>query len=107
MPIYAYKTMDANGRSGSGTLPAASRLAALDQLSQQGLIPVTVEEVQTIPAAARPQPRAAGRVPQAVAESFVRELSNLLAGGVALSRALYILSRETSNPTAKRQWTAI
>ncbi|HAU37633.1 MAG TPA: hypothetical protein DCX07_07940 [Phycisphaerales bacterium] len=107
MPIYAYKTMDASGRSGSGTLPAASRLAALDLLTQQGLIPVTVEEVQTIPAAARPQPRAAGRVPQAVAESFVRELSNLLAGGVALSRALYILSRETSNPTAKRQWTAI
>jgi type II secretory pathway component PulF len=34
-------------------------------------------------------------------------LSNLLAGGEALSRALHILSREASQAAAKRQWAAI
>jgi type II secretory pathway component PulF len=46
-------------------------------------------------------------VSQAASEAFIRELSNLLAGGVPLARALHILGRETSSAAAKAQWTAI
>ncbi len=48
-----------------------------------------------------------GRVSQAMAESFVRELSSLLAAGVPLGRSLHILGREATNPPAKAQWEAI
>ncbi len=89
-------------------MPAANRSAALDSLSRQGLIPVAIDELQANPAAmARPPARATGRVSQTAAEAFIRELSNLLAGGVPLSRALHILSREASQAAAKRQWAAI
>jgi type II secretory pathway component PulF len=40
-------------------------------------------------------------------EAFTRELANLLAAGVPLSRALSILRREASNPAARAQWIAI
>ena len=40
-------------------------------------------------------------------ETFTRGLSNLLAAGVPLSRALQILSREAGRPAAKAQWAAI
>jgi len=71
------------------------------------LVPVTIEEQAAAAAAPRPQARTIGRVSQSAAEAFVRELSSLLAGGVALSRALHILSREASQAAAKRRWTAI
>ena len=107
MPNFAYKALDQAGRSKSGDVAAANRSAALDMLSNQGLVPVRVDERQAAEAVARPVASAGGKVKAHLAESFIRELSNLLAGGVSLSRALQILSRETSSPAAKRQWTAI
>jgi type IV pilus assembly protein PilC len=40
-------------------------------------------------------------------ETFTREMANLLAAGVPLSRALTIIMRETRNAVAKAQWTSI
>jgi prepilin-type N-terminal cleavage/methylation domain-containing protein len=40
-------------------------------------------------------------------ENFTRLLSSLLAAGVPLSRALVILCKEASNPTAAAKWKAI
>lgn len=91
----------------SGTMPAASRSAALDSIGQKGLIPVMLDELRAPAAAAKPQARSVGRVSQAAAEFFIRELSNLLSGGLPLSRALHILSREASQPAARKQWAAI
>lgn len=107
MPVYTYKALDSAGQSISGSIPAASRLAALDHLTQKRLIPVAVDEQAAPAAAARRQAKAGGRVSPASAEGWVRELSNLLAGGVPLSRALHILGREASQPAARRQWAAI
>jgi type II secretory pathway component PulF len=107
MPLFAYKALDAAGKSQFGSLPAANRASALDLLAQKGLIPVAVDEGPAVAAAHKPARESVGRVSQAAAESFIRELSNLLAGGVALSRALHILSRESSNVAAKKQWIAI
>ena len=98
MAVFAYKALDSAGQNLSGNVPAPSRAAAIDLLSQKGLIPVAIEETQEV---------AAGRISPAASEAFLRELSNLLAGGVPLSRGLHILSRETSQASAKKQWTAI
>jgi type II secretory pathway component PulF len=107
MPVYAYTAIDAGGKNASGSIPAANRSAALSEIARKGLIPVKVQERQAPAEREAPKRTAAGRVPQAVAEGFTRELSNLLAGGVPLARALHILSRETSHGAAKKQWTAI
>jgi type II secretory pathway component PulF len=100
--------MDSTGQSVTGSLPATNRVAAMDLLGQQGLMPVSVlEQASAAPAAVREAAPRGGRVSQAIAESFVRELSSLLAAGVPLGRSLHILGRECSNPAAKAQWTAI
>jgi type II secretory pathway component PulF len=100
--------LDPKGQNVSGSVPAPTRPAALDQLVHKGLIPVKVEELPSAPAQApKPLTKTVGRVPQATAEAFTRELSNLLAGGVPLSRGLHILSREAHQSAAKKQWTDI
>ena len=107
MASFNYKALDGGGKSVAGVLPAPTRAAAMDALAQQGLIPVAVDEQQPGQAAPRAGIRRGGRVSAAAAETFVRELSNLLAGGVSLSRALHIVSRETSQPAVRQQWSAI
>jgi type II secretory pathway component PulF len=46
-------------------------------------------------------------VSQASLESFTRELANLLAAGLPLSRALHLMRREASQPMAKRVWNVV
>jgi len=105
MPQFAYIALDRSGKRTQGTLSAASRHAALDSVTQRGLFPIQVDESD----AARPAPasddgeRRAAHVPAAAVEAFTRELANLLAGGVALARALSILQREASHPAARAQ----
>jgi type II secretory pathway component PulF len=109
MPDFTYTAIDSKGQRTSGTLPAASRAAALNALVGKGLVPASVQEQ----GAAGPRRQAAsvmpgrGRVSPAETEAFSRELANLLAAGVPLSRALQILCREATHAVAKRQWTSI
>ena len=107
MPLYAYTAMDAKGLSAAGSVTAQGRAAALGEITRKGLIPVKVEEQHATAERKPSRPPATGRVSQAAAEAFTREMSGLLAGGVPLSRALHILARETTNAAAKKQWTAI
>jgi type II secretory pathway component PulF len=107
MPVYAYVAIDATGQNTSGSIPAQSRSAALNEIARKGLVPVKLHEQQATAERNVTRRTSAGRVPQAAAEAFTRELSSLLAGGVSLSRALHILSREASQAAAKKQWAAI
>ena len=47
------------------------------------------------------------KVPHAALENFTRQLANLLGAGVSLSRALQILTRESSSPAAAARWRSI
>lgn len=105
MPTFAYNASDSSGKSSSGLLSADSRAAAIAQLSMRGLFPTEVTEQS--PAASSQSRFVAGRVSQAAIEAFTRELANLLAAGVPLSRSLQIVTREAYNPTAKQQWQDI
>ncbi|HUS57236.1 MAG TPA: type II secretion system F family protein [Planctomycetota bacterium] len=110
MPVYTYTALDRTGKGVGGTITAEGRAAALELVSAKGLHPVTIDE-QAPPSDAptggvRGGVRG-GRVSQASVETFTRQLANLLAAGVPLSRALHILAREASQPAARRQWTAI
>jgi type II secretory pathway component PulF len=109
MSVFAYTALSKDGRRTSGTLSAESRASALAQMSRQGLHPVRIDEAKET-AAKKAQPLApakVGKVSQRSIESFTRELANLLAGGVPLSRSLQLLRREASNPAAKQLWSDI
>ncbi|MCK5174393.1 MAG: type II secretion system F family protein, partial [Planctomycetes bacterium] len=51
--------------------------------------------------------RFSGRITRNDIEKYTRELGNLLASGLSLSRALKIIGRETSKPAAKKLWSDV
>jgi len=107
MPVFTYKAISQGGEVTTGTMPAANRAAALQAVARLGLVPVAVDEQRPAGAARTSLFGSVGRVSQASVEAFNRELANLLAAGVSMSRALSILAREASQPAARRQWAAI
>lgn len=107
MGSFAYTAIDRSGRRATGTIVADSRAAAIDQVVGQGLSPVDISEshaTMSSPAVVRV---GAGRISPRAVESFTRELSNLLAAGLSISRALALLKREASHPAVKQAWSKI
>jgi type IV pilus assembly protein PilC len=108
MPAFAYTALSKEGKTTSGKLSAESRAAAIAQMSREGLSPVRLEEsADAVKKVVADDDGPIGRVPQKLVENFTRELANLLAGGVPLSRAMALLRRESSNPSAKRLWSQL
>jgi type II secretory pathway component PulF len=111
MSTFNYIALDRAGKRQSGTIPADSRAAAMDAVVGRGLAPVSLEEQRngkSMSAAdiANEKP-APSRVPQSAVENFTRELANLLAAGLSLSRALHLLRREVSHSGAKHVWSRV
>ena len=100
-----------------GQLEAADRQGAFAQIAGLGLRPVSLAEKAAAGAAtgfAMPAALASlsfrkrsAKVSGRELENFTRLLSSLLAAGVPLSRALVILHKEASNPTAQAKWKEI
>src|SRR5687768_11946504 len=110
MSVFTYVAVDRNGRQTSGSVPADSRASAMDAVTSQGLSPISLEEqaggngrVATTLVATDPSTK----VPKRAVEAFTRELANLLASGLSLSRALALLKREASQPAARGVWTKV
>ncbi len=101
MPIFVYKALDEKDNTVSDTVVSASRKNAIEELFSRGLNPLHVEEQAVVQ---KTPPRFSGRLTRKDIESFTRELGNLLAAGLSLSKALTILSRESSKPAAKKLW---
>src|SRR5437868_1112575 len=108
MAVYTYTALDRMGKRLSGTIPAESRASAMDMVSNRGLAPIAVDEQREGAAAGAAAKRSTStRVPRSAVEAFTRELANLLAAGLPLSRALSLLRREASNPAARNVWSAV
>jgi len=106
MALFTYTALDEGGRETKGEVSADTRATAMNRVSERGLHVVSVALRNSRGTKESPV-RGGGRVSSARVESFTRELANLLAAGVALSRALSILCREAANPAARSQWLAI
>jgi type II secretory pathway component PulF len=107
---FAYTAVGTKGEKTSGTLSADSKAAAIAQVVQRGLHPVSITEQNAKSSAktkAAAQAAKPGRVPQRAVEAFTRDLANLLAGGVPLARALSLLKREASSPAVKHLWGVV
>jgi type IV pilus assembly protein PilC len=111
MPLFQYKALAANGTTAEGQIEAAGRPEAFRQMESQGLRPINLVESKgkgTAATAAAPSLSfGAKKITPRVLQNFTRLLSSLLAAGVPLSRALVILMKESSNPTASAKWKEI
>jgi type II secretory pathway component PulF len=110
MAVFTYTALDREGRRTSGTATADSRAAAMDEIFGRGLSPVAIEEQKSASGHAAEKVvkvSASTKVPQSAVETFTRELANLLAAGLPLSRALHLLRREASNAGARNVWSQV
>jgi type II secretory pathway component PulF len=97
--------MDGYGKQVEDRLVANDRAAAIEELFSKALNPISIERVDETQAVGLFSKSA--RVSKREVDDFTRQLSNLLAAGVPMSRALGILSRETSKPASKKLWATI
>jgi type II secretory pathway component PulF len=105
MATFAYKAIGLNGQQVVDKIVAPDRTTAIEQLFGKNLSPVTVERLQDGPPTglfAR-----IGIVSRREIDDFTRQLANLLAAGVPMSRALGILSREATRMAPKKLWALV
>ncbi len=105
MATFAYKAIDGNGQQIADKIVARDRAAAIDELFNKQLNPVTIERLEE----GQPEGLFArfGGVSKREVDAFTRQLANLLAAGVPMSRALGILSREATRIAPKKLWAII
>ncbi|HWD20468.1 MAG TPA: type II secretion system F family protein [Verrucomicrobiae bacterium] len=116
MPVFHYKAFQLDGATTEGQIEAGGRQEAFRQMEQRGLRPISLSE-KAAAAAAKNGQRAgsalsglkfqSSKVTARMLENFTRLLSSLLAAGVPLSRALVILTKESSSPAAQAKWKQI
>ena len=123
MPHFYYRAKKGPTELVEGTIEAASSDAAVDALSDQGLLPMLVKESKTpapaaasasgsksaapprarldIPAAV-PKLRLSGRIRLAEITILSRQLASLLRAGVPILRGLSFISAQSDNPRLKK-----
>lgn len=109
--VYRYKALEGKGKVTFGTLEANSRPEAFRQIEARGLTPISLENGSN----GEPTKQegslfnwgGGNRISFRELENFTRLLSNLLAAGVSLSRALVILYREASSAAARAEWKGL
>lgn len=113
MPTFQYRALRADGGIAEGVLDAPGRPDALRQIETLGLRPVNLAEKS---AQAKNGSMLPGnfsfkfeskKVSAKALENFTRLLSNLLAAGVPLSRALVILYKEAASPAVAAKWKEV
>ncbi len=91
MPVFVYRAKQDNAQTVTGEVSAADVNEAIELVSRQGLLPVSVDEKTDIPVSQdRDRP-----VEPHVVFSFTRQLVSLLNSGVPLLQALEVLARQT------------
>jgi len=96
MPIFTYKAKDKSGKILEGNIEANDRQVVIDKLDKTGYFPITVEEEgkseNFLPL---------GKVRLKEITTFIRQLSDLLEGGLALNKALSLLYLQSQSPKLK------
>ncbi len=95
MPLYTYEAADRAGKKVRASVEAQDETAVISQLKDRGLVPLSVK------AAKARRLLASRRVSKKDLLVFTQELASLLESGLAVDRALYVLS-EYSEKEAMR-----
>ena len=121
MPRFAYKALDNSGRQVTGEAESSDRKRLLQQLSQKGLRPISVESLgekvatdESIETSdffknsgKRSRIFSFKRSKGAVSLEFLKRLLVLLSSGMSLGDAVNLLSRRLSDPQMKDLCEAI
>jgi type II secretory pathway component PulF len=105
MATFVYKAINASGQQVTDRLVANDRAAAIELLFEKSLNPVSIERQEE--GTSEGLFSQFGGVSKSELDAFTRQLSNLLAAGVPMSRALGILSREASRMAPKKLWATV
>ncbi len=106
MSQFWYKGRNKMGDPVTGTMEALSPEAVAVQLSQTGIVPVTITPVKHR-AVKVVLPKRAARVRPEELIFFTRQLATIVRAGISLNEALIILARETQNETFQTALDAI
>ena len=103
MPLYAYRGLDAGGRSVGGVVDADSPRGARQKLRRTGVFPTDLsEERNGAPRTVRALTRRPERVPAAELAAITRQFATLVAAGLPLVEALGALAEQAERPSLSR-----
>jgi type IV pilus assembly protein PilC len=109
MPQFQYKAKDSNGKVYTGTLEADDRFEVYSRVREEGSVIVNVEERSGSSWRAWLNVDRINAFLSSVSTRdlvmFARNLSTMLEAGLALSRGLEVLQRQTKNPKLKQVLT--
>ncbi len=97
---YVYKALDRAGGSLSGEIAGDSKAAVAAQLRMRGLTVVNVDQKATTPTVEELLDRYRGLKARHVTV-MARQLATMIASGLSLLRALYVLEEQTEAPKLK------
>lgn len=99
--LFEYVAVGKDGNRTKGSLTAQNKEEVVSQLFQKGLSPVSVDEVSKLFALDRLKEVNIGGVPLKDKMIFLKQFSIMLNAGLSITRALEVLSLQTSNPRFK------
>lgn len=104
MPIFTYKAKKVSGEEVTGTREAATKQELARTFRREGftLITATAEKKSTVLRSSASFMRIFGRVPLSEKMMFARNLSVMIQAGLALTKALDILEKQTENTAFKK-----
>src|SRR4051812_34077042 len=105
MSTFAFKAFDPAGAPTQGEIEANDKQSVASQLRGKGLIVVDIEEQK--PANAGDLLANFKRVKAAELTIASRQLSTMVASGMSLLRALYVLEEQTEGEKLKEAWEAV
>ncbi|MCR3922780.1 MAG: type II secretion system F family protein [Firmicutes bacterium] len=97
MPLYAYQVLDKRGTVSTGKLEAENEFSAAARLKKLGFTPVEVNEAKTSPLSQAFQFKK--KVSLGDMGLFSRQLGSMLNAGIPLTRCLFALGEQATNPT--------
>jgi general secretion pathway protein F len=111
VPLFEYAGLDAQGKKVSGTIEAAGRKAATQQLRGQGIFTTRLEEEQaSLPAAGRLRwrgPVFTRQVSQVELAATTRQMATLLGAGLPLDEALATLATQLEQSPLARTLNSV
>ncbi len=105
MGSYKYEAIDKMGETKTGRLEAEAQEKAVEKLRGMGLMVTEVKEIKE--SSLLKQFSIASKVKPGDLSLFSRQLSAMLNSGIPLTRSLYTLSKQATNPSLVKALTAV
>jgi len=107
MTAFRYSAADDAGRDQVGVLEADSARLARQMLRNQGLVPITIEPVETDAARRAPGTQRGRRLSQTELAVLTRQFASLLAAAMPIADALTVLVEQSEHQATREMMAAI